>query len=74
MTQSDLYIKANLIKFIKRFERQNGSIVEFGSDISFEQKIDIIYNTFKNYVRNENETDQDDTGQPVGDAASQATD
>ena len=74
MTQLDLYIKANLIKFIKRFERENGSIVEFGSDISFEQKIDIIYNTFKNYVRNENETDQDDTGQPVGDAASQATD
>ena len=36
MTSDDLYLKANLIKFIKRFERENGSIVEFGSDITFE--------------------------------------
>ena len=74
MTQTDLYIKANLIKFIKRFERENGSIVEFGSDISFEQKIDIIYNTFKNYVENENETDENDSGESVGQSANTASD
>jgi len=35
--------------------------VEFGSDITFQQKIDIIYNTFKNYV--EDEKEQNDDGQ-----------
>ena len=69
MTHSDLYLKANLIKFIKRFERENGSIVEFGSDITFEQKINIILNTFKNYANNENENtneeSQDDERQSV---------
>ena len=74
MTQTDLYIKANLIKFIKRFERENGSIVEFGSDITFEQKIDIIYNTFKNYVEDENETDENDSGESVGQSGTSATD
>ena len=58
MTSDDLYLKANLIKFIKRFERENGSIVEFGSDITFEQKINIILNTFKNYIENEKDTDE----------------
>ena len=58
MTSDDLYLKANLIKFIKRFERENGSIVEFGSDITFEQKINIILNTFKNYIENEKDTEE----------------
>jgi lipoate-protein ligase A len=61
MTQSDLYIKANLVKFIKRFERENGSIVAFGSDITFEQKINIILNTFKNYANDENENTNEES-------------
>ncbi len=61
MSSEDLYIKANFTKFVSKFERENGSIVEFGSDITFQQKIDIIYNTFKNYVKDEKE--QDDDGQ-----------
>lgn len=69
MTQADLYLKANLIKFIKRFERENGSIVDFGSGITFEQKINIILNTFKNYANdeneNENEENQNNTGESV---------
>lgn len=61
MSSEDLYIKANFTKFVSKFERENGSIVEFGTDITFQQKIDIIYNTFKNYVKDEK--DQDDDGQ-----------
>ena len=61
MSTEDLYIKANFTKFVSKFERENGSIVEFGSDITFQQKIDIIYNTFKNYVKDEKE--QNDDGQ-----------
>ena len=61
MSSEDLYIKANFTKFVSKFERDNGSIVEFGADITFQQKIDIIYNTFKNYVKDEKE--QNDDGQ-----------
>jgi len=49
MTEKDFYIKSNFIKFVKRFERENGSIVEFGSGLNFDQKIDIIYKTFESY-------------------------
>jgi len=59
MTSEDLYIKANFTKFVSKFERDNGSIVEFGSDITFQQKIDIIYNAFKNYVKDEKDEDDD---------------
>jgi hypothetical protein len=61
MQLEDLYIKANFTKFVQRFERENGSLVDFGTDITFEQKIDIIYNTFKTYVKDE--TEQTDTGE-----------
>ena len=64
MQLDDLYIKANFTKFVQRFERENGSLVDFGADITFEQKIDIIYNTFKKYVKDE--TEQNDTGQSSG--------
>ncbi len=71
MTQSDLYLKANLIKFIKRFERENGSIVEFGSDITFEQKINIILNTFKNYANDENENTNEESQNDDGESVEQ---
>jgi hypothetical protein len=53
MTETDFYIKSNFIKFVKRFERENGSIVEFGSGLNFDDKIDIIYKTFKSYYEQE---------------------
>ena len=61
MQLDDLYIKANFTKFVSRFERENGSLVDFGADITFEQKIEIIYNTFKTYVKDE--TEQTDSGE-----------
>ena len=77
MTSDDLYLKANLIKFIKRFERENGSIVEFGSDITFEQKINIILNTFKTYIENEKDTDessQESDSEPITQAGNNKPD
>jgi hypothetical protein len=71
MAADDLYIKANFTKFVSKFERENGSIVQFGSDITFQQKIDIIYNTFKNYVRDErDENDDGQLSEQQGDAES----
>ena len=55
MQANDLYIKANITKFIAKFERENGSIVDFGSKISFEKKISNIYNSLLKYVENEKE-------------------
>ena len=72
MSSDDLYIKANFTKFVSKFERENGSIVEFGTDITFQQKIDIIYNTFKNYVKDEKE--QDDNGQSGGEQGTAESD
>ena len=67
MSREDLAIKANITAFIKRFERENGSIVAFGKDaianntMTFEQKINNILQIFKTYITNEQ-----NTGQQVG--------
>jgi hypothetical protein len=71
MSADDLYIKANFSKFVKKFERENGSIVEFASDLTFQQKIDIIYNTFLNYVQDEKvQDDSRESIQQQGDSES----
>ena len=43
-------IKTNLLKFVQRFERSNGGLVEFGSAIDFDTKINEILNKFKQYA------------------------
>ena len=60
MKKDDLYIKANITKFIAKFERENGSIVDFGSEISFEKKINNIYKSFIKYIENEKENENAD--------------
>ena len=60
MTLDDLYIKANFTKFVNKFERENGSLVDFGSELTMDSKINIIYNTFLNYVKDETEEREDD--------------
>lgn len=42
-------IKLNFNDYINRFERENTSILEFGSQINFASKIDKILNTLKQY-------------------------
>lgn len=43
-------IKANFISFINRFERENTNIVEFGSLIDFDKKIQIIQGKLAEYA------------------------
>ena len=51
-------IKSNLIKFVRRFERENISLVEFAREISHSQKINIILERFKDYANEINQSEQ----------------
>ena len=63
-SREDLAIKANITAFIKRFEREEGSIVAFGKDaiangkMTFEEKINNILTIFKTYITNEPNTSE----------------
>jgi hypothetical protein len=46
-----LQIKINFSTFVDRFERENTNIIEFGSQLEFDKKINIITEKFKEYVR-----------------------
>ena len=43
-------IKSNLISFVKRFERENTSVVNFGSLVNYNSKIEQILGAFKVYA------------------------
>jgi len=43
-------IKCSLINFVRKFERENISLVEFAKDIDYAKKIDIINEKFKEYA------------------------
>lgn len=47
---SEYYIKSNFSSLIARFERENISVLEFGSALSFSAKIDAIYKTLVSYA------------------------
>lgn len=44
-------IKINFVSFVERFERENIDIVQFGSQIDYDKKIQIINEKFKDYAR-----------------------
>lgn len=46
---SEYYIKSNFSSLIARFERENISVLEFGSALSFSAKIDAIYKVLVSY-------------------------
>lgn len=48
-----LRVKLNFPELVRRFERENTNIVEFGSAIPYPKKIDIIAETLAGYVRTE---------------------
>lgn len=43
-------IKSNLISFVRRFERENTNIVQFGSLTNYNKKIEQIIDSFKEYA------------------------
>jgi hypothetical protein len=50
MSEEDLGVKLNFGSLIRRFERENTNIVDFGSAIDYDRKIDIISNRLREYV------------------------
>lgn len=51
ITEDDLRIKLDFANFVRRFERENTNILEFGSAIPFARKIEIITDKLKEYAR-----------------------
>ena len=51
--QIDLIVKLNFAAFVRRFERENTNIIEFGVNIPYERKIKVITEKFIEYA-NEN--------------------
>lgn len=51
ISEDDLRIKLDFANFVRRFERENTNILEFGSAIPFARKIEIITDKFKEYAR-----------------------
>lgn len=50
ITENELRIKLNFANFVRRFERENINILEFGSQIPFKEKIAVITNKFNEYA------------------------
>lgn len=50
ISEEELNIKLNFSNFIRRFERENTNILEFGTQIPFNRKISIINENLKNYA------------------------
>ena len=48
--EADLRIKLNFPAFIRRFERENMNILEFGADIPYTKKIDTIMTELRRYA------------------------
>jgi hypothetical protein len=46
----DLLIKFNFADFIKRFERENMNIIEFGAETDYDKKINTIKEQLKAYA------------------------
>lgn len=50
ISAEDMRIKLNFANFVRRFERENTNILEFGTQIPYSEKIRIISETFKTYL------------------------
>ena len=47
----DLRIKLNFPNFVRRFERENTNILDFGIEIPYKRKIEIITDQFRQYAK-----------------------
>ena len=46
----DLRIKLNFPNFVRRFERENTNVLDFGAEIPYKRKIEIITDEFRKYA------------------------
>lgn len=56
--EEDLRIKLNFPTFVRRFERENTNILDFGSALPYEKKIEIILGEFRKYAAEQMPTAQ----------------
>lgn len=69
VTSDELRLKLNFMALIRRFERENTNILEFGSAIPYERKIEIIKATLDGYAK-ESATDKENEKTETSGAAS----
>ena len=50
ISETDMRIKLNFSNFVRRFERENTNVLEFGTEIPYKRKIEIIISKFKDYA------------------------
>jgi len=50
ISEQDLRIKLNFPNFVRRFERENTNILDFGSEVSYQKKIETIVAEFRRYA------------------------
>ena len=50
VSETDLRIKMNFPNFVRRFERENTNILDFGSEIDYKRKIETIMAEFRRYA------------------------
>ena len=50
VSETDLRIKLNFPNFVRRFERENTNILDFGSEIPYQRKIETIMAEFRRYA------------------------
>lgn len=50
ISEEDLRIKLNFPNFVRRFERENTNILEFGSEVPIQRKIETILAEFRRYA------------------------
>lgn len=69
VTSDELRLKLNFMALIRRFERENTNILDFGSAIPYERKIEIIKATLDGYAK-ERATDKENEETETSGAAS----
>lgn len=50
ISEPELRVKLDFANFVRRFERENTNILEFGTQIPFSEKIKVITNKFYEYA------------------------
>ena len=58
-SREDVLLKIGFSDFIRRFERENINILEFGVQLPFDRRINVIRDQLKQYA---NESDNDNQG------------
>lgn len=56
VSEADMLLKIGFSDFVKRFERENINILEFGSQMDFDKRIETILNELKRYAKERHES------------------